>query len=135
MILYAKGRYLHVADTLSRAHQNDSIEDIDSEEIQLAVHTMISNLPITETRLADIQQTTVQDSQLQQLKCLIEQGRPSNIANVPQDLQQYWKVREDLLTADDLILMANHLVIPVNRQAKVLQSIHEGHLGIKKCKV
>jgi len=57
-----------------------------------------------------------------------------NIASVLEDLRQYWKVREDLSTVDDLILMANHLVIPVKRQAKVLQSIHEGHLGIEKCK-
>jgi len=33
MIQYVKGRYLHVADTLSREHQNDSVEDINSEEI------------------------------------------------------------------------------------------------------
>jgi len=92
MIRYVEGRYLHVADTLSRAHQNDSIEDIDSEEIQLAVDTVISNLPITETRWADIQQATVQDSRLLWLKCLIEQGWPSNIMNVPEDLRQYWKV-------------------------------------------
>jgi len=65
MIQYVKARYLHVADTLSRAHQNDLIEDIDSGEIQLAVHTVISNFPITEIRLADIQKATVQDSQLQ----------------------------------------------------------------------
>ena len=30
--------------------------------------------------------------------------------------------------------MGNRLVIPASRQAKVLQSIHEGHLGIAKCK-
>ena len=71
-IRYVKRRYLYVADTLSRAHQQDSVEDIDSEEIQLAVHTLINNLPITEARLVDIQQATDQDSQLQQLRQFIE---------------------------------------------------------------
>ena len=59
---------------------------------------------------------------------------PLNINNVPQDLHGYWKVRDNLCIANDLILMGNRLVIPVSRQAKVLQSIHEGHLGIAKCK-
>ena len=61
-IRYVKGKYLYVADTLSRAHQQDSVEDIDSEEIQLAVHTLISNLPITEARLVDIQLCTVAEA-------------------------------------------------------------------------
>ena len=133
-IRYVKGRYLYVADTLSRAHQQDSVEDIDSEEIQLAVHTLINNLPITEARLVDIQQATDQDSQLQRLRQFIEQGWPSNINNVPQDLHGYWKVREKLCIADSLILLGDCLVIPASRQTKVLQSIHEGHLGIEKCK-
>ena len=133
-IRYVKGRYLYVADTLSRAHQQDSVEDIDSEEIQLAVHTLINNLPITETRLVDIQQATDQDPQLQRLRQFIEQGWPLNINNVPQDLHGYWKVRENLCIADSLILLGDCLVIPASRQTKVLQSIHEGHLGIEKCK-
>ena len=82
------------------------------------------NLPITEARLVDIQQTTDQDSQLQRLRQFIEQGWPSG----------YWKVRENLCIADSLILLGDCLVIPASRQTKVLQSIHEGHLGIEKCK-
>ena len=114
-IRYVKGRYLYVADTLSRAHQQDSVEDIDSEEIQLAVHTLINNLPITEARLVDIQQATDQDPQLQRLRQFIEQGWPSNINNVPQDLHGYWKVRENLCIADSLILLGDCLVIPASR--------------------
>ena len=44
------------------AHQQNTVEDIDNEEIPLAVHTLIDNLPITKARLADIQQATSQDS-------------------------------------------------------------------------
>ena len=40
----------------------------------------------------------------------------------------------DLPTADSLILMGNRLVISASRQTKVLRSIHEGNLGIEKCK-
>ena len=133
-IRYVKGKHLYVADTLSRAHQHDAVEDIDSEEIQLAMHSLINDLPITEGRLADIQQATNDDPQLQRLRKLIEQGWPLNINNIPQELHGYWKVRDNLCIVNDLILMGNRLVIPASRQAKVLQSIHEGHLGIAKCR-
>ena len=85
-IRYVKGKHLYIADTLSRAHPVESEEDIDSEEIHLAVHSLLQDLPITEERLKDIQQATKADSQLQRLKQLIEQGWPQNINNVPQDL-------------------------------------------------
>ena len=129
-IRYVKGKHLYIADTLSRAHQCDSDEDIDSTEIHLAVHNLLHDLPITEERLADIQQATNEDSQLQRLRQLIEQGWPQNINNVPKGLHGFWKVRENLYVANNLILMSNRLVIPASRQPKVLQSIHEGHLGI-----
>ena len=126
-----KGKHLYIADTLSRAHQRNSVEDIDSEEIQLAVHSLLNDLLVTEGRLADIQQATNNDPQLQRLWKLIEQGWPLDINNVPQDLHGYWKVRDNLCIANDLILMGDRLVIPASRQAKVLQSIHEDTLVLQ----
>ena len=58
-IKYVKGKYLHVADALSRAQMDDATEDIDSTEVQLLVHTVVSNLPISATRLADIRAATM----------------------------------------------------------------------------
>ena len=133
-IKYVKGKYLNVADTLSRAHTDDASEDIDSEEVQLVVHTVINNLPVSDTRIADIRTATVQDTHLQQLRKLIDQGWPTNLCNVPEPLHQYWKVREDLCIADDLILKGDRIVVPSNRQSLILKAIHEGHLGIEKCK-
>ena len=77
-----------MADTLSRAHQCDSDEDIDSAEIHLSVHGLLQDLPTYYRRetIADIQQATNEDSWLQRLRQLIEQGWPQNINNVPKDL-------------------------------------------------
>ena len=91
-VKYVKGKYLHVVDALSRAHMDDATEDIDSKEVQLLMHTLVSNLPISETRLADIRAAMIQDAQLQQLMQLTDQGWPVNLCNVPEALHQYWKV-------------------------------------------
>jgi len=134
LIKYVKGKYLYVADTLSRAHHDESFEDIDSDELQLAVHTVLSNLPISDTRITDIQVATNQDADLQQLKQLIENGWPININNVPEALCVYWKIKEDLCITNGLILKRDQLIIPASRQNLILKAIHEGHFGIEKSK-
>ena len=48
-VKYVKGKYLHVADALSRARMDDATEDIDSKEVQQLMHTLVSNLLILET--------------------------------------------------------------------------------------
>ena len=45
IINYVKGKDLHVADALSRAHLSVTAAEIDSEEIELPVHTIVQNLP------------------------------------------------------------------------------------------
>ena len=115
-IKYIKGKYLYAADTLSRAHQVDCSEDIDSAEIQLAVHTVLKDLPITDVRLTDLQEATRLDLQLQRLRYFIEQGWPTNINNVPELLYDFWKIRDSLCIAGNLILFGNRLVIPKDRQ-------------------
>ena len=88
-IKYVRGKYLHAADTLSRAYHADCSEDIDSAELQLAAHTVVKDLPITDDRLKDLQSATRLDPQLQRLRHFIEQGWPANINNVPKTLHDF----------------------------------------------
>jgi len=59
------------------------IEENDSEEIELAVHTLAKNLPVSETRRAEFKSATESDHCLQQVKKLTMEGWPTNINNVP----------------------------------------------------
>ena len=43
-VKYTRGKDMHIADALSRAYLNDT-EENDSEEIELAVHTLTKHLP------------------------------------------------------------------------------------------
>ena len=100
---------------------NDATKDIDSKEVQLLVHTLVSNLPISETRLADIRAAMMQDAQLQKLMQLTDQGWPVNLCNEPE---------ADLCIIDNLLLNGDRIVIPSSKREQVLKAIHEGHLGI-----
>lgn len=67
-------------------------------------------------------------------KRLIDSGWPNNVNNVPQALREFWNVKEDLYVADNLILKGHRVVVPASRRQLVLKAIHQGHLGIEKCK-
>ena len=124
---------MHVADTLSRAYLN-VIEGHDSEEMEVAVHTLTANLPISDSRKAEFRSATESDVSLQHVKKLTNEGWPTNLNNVPEPARPFWKVRDELHITDGLIFAGERLVVPQVMNKVALQVIHEGHMGIEKCK-
>ena len=79
--------------------------------------------------------STQADDELALLKHTIMQGWPSSIKQVPPVLQPYWTFREELTVEDGLILKETRIVIPTEWLEAILKLIHEGHLGLNKCKL
>ena len=79
--------------------------------------------------------STQVDDKLALLKHTIIQGWPSSIKQVPPVLQPYWTFREELTVEDGLILKGTRIVIPTKKHEAILKLIHEGHLGLNKCKL
>ena len=50
-------------------------------------------------------------------------------------LRFYWTFKEELTTEDGFILKGTQIVIPAKKCEVVLKLIHEGHLGLNKCKL
>ena len=50
-------------------------------------------------------------------------------------IQPYWTFHEELTTEDGLILKGTRIVIPSKKQEAIPNLIHEGHLGLTKCKL
>jgi len=50
------------------------------------------------------------------------------------ELRHYWPERTVLTVHDGLLLRGTRLVIPSALQGDVLQRLHEGHLGVTKCR-
>ena len=75
------------------------------------------------------------DDTLAILKYTIQKGWPTTIKELPSETQPYWTFREELTIGDGLILKGTRIVVPSMRQAEILKLIHEGHLGLTKCKL
>ena len=78
---------------------------------------------------------TKEDDVLALLKYTITQGWPSSIKEVPSELQPYWTLRDELTVEDGLILKGTRIIIPSKKCESILKLIHEGHLGMNKCKL
>ena len=133
-VKYVKGKDLHVADTLSRAYLTNPDDCTQSKDLEFAIHAMIKNLPVSKEKKSQLQTATCHDHQLQQLLSLMRSGWPPDISSVPIPLREYWKVRHNLCDADNLIFLNNRIVIPSSMRQEILKCIHEGHMGIDKCK-
>ena len=84
--------------------------------------------------LQQLRLATQEDDTLAILKYTITQGRPSSIKEVPSELQPYWTFREELTVEDGLTLKGTRIVISGKKWEAILKLIHEGHLGLNKCK-
>ena len=85
--------------------------------------------------LHQIRIATQEDDELVLLKHTITQGWQSNIKEVTSIIQSYWTFREELTIEDGIILKDTRIVIPAKKWEAVLKLIHEGHLGLNKCKL
>ena len=129
---YKKGMEIPLADTLSRVTPTPVEED----GIQLpivAVNLIMSNLPVSSTEIELVNEETSKDPTLTILRHYIHMGWPNDCRMLPQELHTFWNYREDLSMENGLITKGARLLIPSTLRRKVLEQIHNGHLGIEKC--
>ena len=131
-VQYRKGMEIPLADALSRV----TLTPVEEDGIQLAivaVNLITSNLPVSSTEIDQIHKETSRDPTLTLLKCYIHMGWPNDHRILPQELHMFWNYREDLSMENRLITKGARLLIPSALRKKVLEQIHDGHLGIEKC--
>ena len=99
----------------------------------MAVNLITSNIPVSSTEIELICEETFKDPTLTLLKHYIHMGWPVDRRSLPQELHTFWNYREDLSMENGLITKGARLLIPSMLRRKVLEQIHDGHLGIEKC--
>ena len=78
---------------------------------------------------------TQNDDELALLKHTIMHGWPSTIREVPSEIQPYWTFREELTIEYGIVSKGTQKVVPHKKHQATFQFIHEGHLGLGKCKI
>ena len=129
MSITGEEKKVPLVDALSRV----SPTPVEEDGIQLpivAVNLITSNIPVSSTEIELIHEESSKDPTLTLLRHYIHMGWPIVL---PQELHTFWNYREDLSMENGLITKGARLIIPSTLRRKVLEQIHEGHLGIEKC--
>ena len=133
-MVHTPGKFMYVADALSRCNTSNSNCRPIEEDVDLNVALVIECLPMTDSRLEELQQSCQSDGEVQQLIRYIINGWPYHRGDCEPSLQPYWSIRQELSTASGLVFRGTRVIIPKELRPRFLTKIHEGHMGIEKCR-
>ena len=109
-ITYVPGKYVYVADTLSRASLNEKSADSElNDDMEVVMHSLVTNLPLTEEKLTQMKSETAQDETLQELLKVVKSGWPSHRSKVPSLITHYWHLRGEVHEVEGLLLLDEKL--------------------------
>lgn len=135
-IEYVPGKSLWTADTLSRSPVTSSTSPEDAELMEstnIYVDSIMENLPVSSSYVETLKEQLKADNVCSRVMALCTEGWPLHAKQEPV-LRNYWPERATLTVRDGLLLKGTRLVIPSAMRNDVLAKLHEGHLGIVKCK-
>ena len=135
-VMYVPGKLQVIADSLSRAPTGRPLVS-DSElvaEVETYAGNAIRELPATEQRLQDIVTAQKADPECAAVRGYCSNGWPAYMPHAPL-LKQWWENRAHLAVINDLLLYDNRIVVPSSMRLDILNCIHQGHLGVSKCRV
>lgn len=125
---YVPGKFLYLADTLSRAYLPTTEPAIEDDVV------MIHCLQLEESAKQSLYDVYLQDETMAKLKLAIMEGWnwPTK-KQVPMIIQPFWNFRDELYLRVNKIYRAERLVIPQAQRCDYLKKLHVGHLGMDKC--
>ena len=131
---HAPGKDMVIADTLSRNPLPGEKAGQLQEDVQAYVDEVISSWPVSDAKLDELRMATQLDVNL---KTAIEQtmmGWPVYKQEVWLGAHEFFGVKGELSVCDGLLLRGDRIVIPYSMRREILDRIHDGHLGITKCR-
>ena len=83
--------------------------------------------------MQEIHVETRLDDELASLMHVIVNAWPEIIKELAPALKSYWTFREELTVENGMVLKDTCIVIPHKMRKRILNQLHEGHLGENKC--
>ena len=119
-VVYKKGSELYIADTLSRAHMEETAaEEEDGYEVLMVI-------PIAPHRMVELKKETASNPQLAKLMSTVKNGWPESLKETDPEIQEFFNFREQLILHDDTVYKGEKIVVPTSLRPEYLKHIHQG---------
>lgn len=129
------GKNMHVADHLSRSPiQPGRDGKLLTDSITERVFAVTAQWPASDAYLEKLQAETAKDVSLQIAIEYTRDGWPEYKQDVKLAVRHLYAVRGELSVWNGILIKGERLVIPTAMQGDVLNKLHEGHMGINKCR-
>lgn len=130
-IVHVPGKSIPVADTLSRKYLPAEIDDC-QVDLDVHVHTVLKNLPISDRKMEQVREATNEDKDLHHVKSYLMEGWPDSKEQCHITAATFWTFRDELSIIDGIIMKGEKVFVPAALRPEMLKKIHEGHLGMAK---
>ena len=134
-VVHVPGKHQVTADALSRAPvAKPDKEDIAFiNDVSLYAKQAIEITPASSAKLAEIKKAQQQDEVTAQVRKYCDEGWPGYM---PENilLKQYYNNKAHFSIIEDLLMYDERIAIPSELRIDMLNCLHEGHLGITKCR-
>nr|XP_022902184.1 uncharacterized protein K02A2.6-like [Onthophagus taurus] len=130
-VIFTPGRYTYIADLLSRSYLKEN-QDCSDNWITEGVHSISTNLNITDLKKREFQIATSNDDILRIIKDYNTNGWPKTKEKVPDNVKHYFNLQNDITCEEGLIFLNYRLIVPCSMRDYILKLLHESHFGIQK---
>ena len=134
-VTHVQGKQQITADALSRAPVGEPTPaDINLlDEVTAFAKQAVEITPASTARLTEIRKAQQEDEVTAQVRKYCTEGWPGYM---PENtlLKQYYSNKAHFSIIEDLLMYDERIVIPSSLRLEMLNRLHEGHLGITKCR-
>ena len=103
-VRHVPGKNIPVADVLSRKFMPAEIVDQSVGDLDVQIHSIISTLPVSDSKMGQIRLATSGDTQMHDLQTVIQEGWPQYRQNCQESILDCWNFRDELSVIDGIIL-------------------------------
>ena len=132
--VYTPGKDLVIADALSRNPLTNRYINSLEEEVTVHVAAVEATRPAIPSKLTQIHRETQTDFQLKMALQYTMSRWPKYASDVQPVARELFAIRGELSMSGGLLVHGKRIVFPISMREERLSRIHDGHLGLTKCR-
>lgn len=129
-LTYLPGKYMYIADVLSRFCK----KTIDPHELEEDLTGYVHTINLSERRKQHLIAATQNDPILGKFLEIYHKGWPNSRKGLHENLRFLWKYKNELYVENDIVFRNEQIFVPLSFRQTILDWLHVGHFGIEKTK-